>query len=249
MHGLKKSALTTTTTTTAATRRPALGNLLNRTDKARVLNDKKAINPNGSNENCNLTNGTGIDLKNVKARVDTHWKNEPLRKPASLARNNSIQKTSVTGITTLASNTHSGPKLVKAKTSETATLKSVKLVDKSERPAIKRQDSTLTRRKVITGTKTATVDATKRTVTRTKSSDSDSDAAASKVIIDVPVVQSRFRPPTFSSYSNGLINGVSIFGHFLFFFENIYLVIFRNLLIYSSVYFLSFVFIVQWNEY
>lgn len=212
-NGLKKSALTTTTTTTAATRRPALGNLVNRTDKARVLNDKKAINPNGSNESCNSTNASAIDLKNVKARVDTHWKNEPLRKP-SVTRNNSMKKTSVTGITTLVSNTNSGPKLVRAKTSETATLKSVKLVEKSERPAIKRQDSTLTRRKVITNTKIGTADTTKRTVTRTKSSDSESDAAAAKVIIDVPVVQSRFRPPSFSSYSNGLINGVSIFGHF-----------------------------------
>lgn len=203
MHGIKKTGLITTT---AATRRPALGNLVNRTDKARVLNDKKITNPNGSNENCNSANGTGIDLKNVKARVDTHWKNEPLRK-ASVSRNNSIKKTSVTGISSLPS-TNSGPKLVRTKTTETATLKEVKLVDKSA--VLKRQDSTLTRRKVITTTtKTGTVDTSKRTVIRTKSTDSEGDVASSKVIADVPVIQSRFRPPTFASYSNGLINGVS----------------------------------------
>lgn len=200
----------TTTTTSTATRRPALGNLVNRTDKARPLNDKKVTNSNGSNENCNSAGGTGIDLKHVKARVDTHWKNEPLRKP-TVTRNNSIKKSSLTGISSLVSQ-NSGPKLVKIKTTEAATVKEVKLVDKSG--VLKRQDSTLTRRRVITGTKTGAVDTTKKTVTRTKSTESESGDVAPKFIADIPVVQSRFRPPAFSSYSNGLINGVSIFSLF-----------------------------------
>lgn len=200
---VKKTVVTTST----ATRRPALGNLVNRTDKARVLNDKKAASQNGSNE----SSGT-IDLKNVKARVDTYWKNEPLRKP--LARSNSVRKASLTSLTSNGS-TGSGPKLVKTKTTETAVLKEVKLVQK---PALKRQDSTLTRRpKLVSGTsKIATIDVTKRTVTRTKSNDS---VEAPKVIVHVPaVLQSRFHPPSLtSSYSNGLIDGVSIFGLFLAF--------------------------------
>lgn len=199
--GVKKSILTTT----AATRRPALGNLMNQTDRSRQINDKKI---NNSNESCNTLIKPSIDLKNVKARVDSHWKNEPSRK-AVVSRNNSIRKASGTGISGLP-NTNSGPKLVKTKTTETATLKEVKLIDKSDRTAvIKRQDSTLTRRKIVSGPKTATVEASKKTVTRTRSADSESDAV-SQFIVDVPVVQSRFRPPHLAtSYSNGLINGVS----------------------------------------
>lgn len=199
---MKKAVLTSST----ATRRPALGNLVNRTDKTRVLNDKKASNQNGSNENIGV-----IDLKNVKARVDTHWKNEPLRKPLSRS-NSTVKKTSLTSINTIGS-TNSGPKLVKTKSIETATLKEVKIVDK---PGLKRQDSTLTRRAkpVPTTSKINSIDI-KRTVTRTKSSDS-TEVKASKVIADVPAIQSRFRPPSSSSYSNGLINGVSAFCRFFF---------------------------------
>lgn len=209
---VKKTVLTTTTSTAAAARRPALGNLVNRTDKARVLNDKKAAtNQNNSNENVS----GAVDLKNVKARVDTHWKNEPIRK--QLTRNNSSLKkqTSITSSSALTS-AHLGPKLVKTKTIETATLKEAKLVDKTDRSAVlKRQDSTLSRRKVISGasgtSKIGSVDVTKRTVTRTKSSDSEASSASSKVIQDGPVIQSRFRPPSFTAtYSNGLINGVSM---------------------------------------
>lgn len=222
---MKKTVLTTTTA--AATRRPALGNLVNRTDKARVvLNDKKAAatNQNGSNESS--SGGGGVDLKNVKARVDTHWKNEPIRK--QLSRNNSIKKQpSITSINALTS-AQPGPKLVKAKTSETATLREAKLVDKSDRSALlKRQDSTLSRRKPIAGlsgtSKIGSVDISKRTVTRTKSNDSGSGTVSSKVIQDGPAIQSRFRPPSFSaSYSNGLIDGVSSFSDFFCFYFNFF---------------------------
>lgn len=205
---MKKAVLTTST----AIRRPALGNLVNRSDKARVLNDKKPTNPNGSNENIGA-----IDLKNVKARVDTHWKHEPLRKP--VARSNStVKKTSITSINAIGT-TQSGPKLVKAKTTETATVKEVKFVDKPA--ALKRQDSTLVRRdKITTVTSKIGVANVKRTVTRTKSTDS-ADVVASKVIAEAPAVQSRFRPPSPSSYSNGMINGVSIFYNFIFDTQNL----------------------------
>lgn len=188
---VKKTVLTTTT----AVRRPALGNLVNRTDKSRVLNDKKVPNQTGTNENSGV-----LDLKNVKARVDTHWKNEPLRKPVS--RSNSVKKSSLTSINSIGS----GPKLVKTKTTETATLKQAKLVP----TVLKRQDSTLGRRVKLSGTnQIGSVDVSKRTVTRTKSDDS---AEVPKVIASAPVLQSRFRPPSFtSSYSNGLIDGVSRF--------------------------------------
>lgn len=205
------------------TRRPALGNLVNRADKARIVPDKKAT------ANANATNDSGaIDLKNVKARVDTHWKNEPIRK--QLSRNNSLKKaplTSVNGSTSALA----GPKLVKIKTTQTATLKEAKLADKSDRLALlKRQDSTLTRRKPFVGTtKTGDVDATKRTVTRTKSSDSEGSVASTKVIQDGPVIQSRFRPPTETSYSNGLIDGVSVsFPFFFIFFQSNFLTTFFN---------------------
>lgn len=217
-----------------ATRRPALGNLGrdlgNRTDKARVLNDKKpttitaaaAVVSAGSNENCPLSgSATANALKNVKPRVDTHWKNDVPRRPLVTTRTSSGKLTSSTGGigSILGPANNSGPKLVRTKTTETATVKEVKLVDKTDRSAqIKRQDSTLTRRKVVTATKkatgvtttTGTINIVKKTVTQIKSNDKDSDSvASSNTIASVPAIQSRFRPPTFSSYSNGLIDGVS----------------------------------------
>lgn len=201
-----------------ATRRPVLGNLLNRTDKARLLNDKKITTATtaGSNEICQLSgSAAAIDLKNVKARVDTHWKSDLPRRP-NVARTNSVKaSSSVAGIASvLGPANNSGPKLVRTKATETAILKEVKLVDKTDRSAqLKRQDSTLTRRKVVTTTKTTgTITIVKKTSTQAaKSSDSDNDSVASaKTIASVPAIQSRFRPPTFTSYSNGLIDGVSI---------------------------------------
>lgn len=189
--GVKKTALSTATTTT--TRRAALGNLANRTDKTRVLNDKKLVSQNS----------TDIDLKNVKARVDTHWKNEPLRKP--MLRNNS--KVSLTSIGSNGS-AQPGPKLVRTKSTETATVKEVKIIDK---PLIKRQDSTLTRRaKVATILpKTAnSAELAKKKITTIKIKP---EPEAPKLIADNPVVQSRFVPPSFpSSYSNGMIDDVSL---------------------------------------
>lgn len=206
--------------TTAPTRRPALGNLGkdlgNRTDKARLLNDKKttatAAISVGSNENYPINGSASIvDLKNVKPRVDSHWKNElPARRPL-------VTRTS-SGKLPLSAANSSAPKLVRTKATETATVKEVKLVDKTDRSAqLKRQDSTLTRRKVVTTTvKKATAATTgiitivKKTATATHSKSSDTDSvSSSNTIASVPAIQSRFRPPTFSSYSNGLIDGVS----------------------------------------
>lgn len=208
-----------------AIRRPALGNLGNRTDKARLLNDKKVTTLTGSNENCQLSgSATVVDLKNVKPRVDTHWKSELPRRPivtrtSSVKLASSTSSSSSTGIASiLGPANNSGPKLVRTKATETATLKEVKLVDKTDRSALlKRQDSTLTRRKVVTATKkTGTITIVKKTATHAKSNDSENVSASAtvtapiKTIVDVPAVQSRFRPPSFSSYSNGLIDGVSI---------------------------------------
>lgn len=211
----------------AVTRRPAFGNIgLDLPNRTRVLNDKKttitattAI-PAGLNENI-PPSGTTIDLKNVKPRVDSFRKNDVPRRQL-VTRTSAGKLTSsasavgVAGILGPANN--SGPKLVRTKATETATLKEVKLVDKSAQ--LKRQDSTLTRRKVVPATKkatattatktTGTITIVKKTATQAKSSDTDSDSAASSnTIASVPPVQSRFRPPTFSSYSNGLIDGVS----------------------------------------
>lgn len=207
LGGIKKA----TTISTATTRRAALGNLVNRTDKPRNINDKKVTNQSNSSENVNHTGG--IDLKNVKPRVDTHWKNEPLRKPAS--RTNSVRKASLTSVPSIAS-VQSGPKLVKTKTIETASLKEVKVIDKPM--LIKRQDSTLTRRaKIVSGSgKTSSIPTIgKSQISRTKSTDTPSEEP--KLIADIPPVQSRFRPPSFTgSYSNGLIDGVSTYNFHFF---------------------------------
>lgn len=189
--GLKKTTVTSTSTTT---RRAALGNLVNRTDKPRAVNDKKAI----SNSNENLKGG--IDLKNVKARVDTHWKNEPVRKPIS------VSKPSITSIGSTGS-IQSGPKLVKTKVIETAIIKEVKI----EKPMpLKRQDSTLTRRlKPVSSTTSIPKIQGKSQLIRVDKS-AESEAISTTHIVDVPPVQSRFRPPSFTaSYTNGLIDGVS----------------------------------------
>lgn len=203
LAGVKKTALTTTTT---ATRRAALGNLANRVDKPRLVNEKKVTTNSILSENVNPA--AAIDLKNVKARVDTHWKNEPLRKP--VLRTNSVRKASITSIGSNGS-TNSGPKLVKTKSIETATVKEVKLIDKPI--VMKRQDSTLTRRaKAATGSiKTSIPKIGKNQLIRTKSTDSEPDSQSAKLITVVPPAKSRFRPPSFTAtYSNGLIDGVSI---------------------------------------
>ncbi|XP_031641114.1 G2/mitotic-specific cyclin-B [Contarinia nasturtii] len=193
--GVKKTTLHTATTTTT-TRRAALGNLVNRTEKSRILNDKKLISQNSA-ENIPNT----IDLKNVKARVDTHWKNEPLRKP--LLRNNSVSKTSITSIGSNGSG-QSGPKLVRVKSTETATLKEVKI----EKPVMKRQDSTLTRRAKLATILPKTANSSEILKKKVPTNKPEPEAEAPKLIADNPVIQSRFCPPSFSSsYSNGLING------------------------------------------
>lgn len=169
--------------------------MVNRAEKPRAVNDKKAIN--NSNENLK----GGIDLKNVKARVDTHWKNEPVRKPIS------VRKASITSIGSTGT-IQSGPKLVKTKVTETAVVKEVKI----EKPMpLKRQDSTLTRRlKTVSSTTSIPKVQGKGQLIRTKSTESAAEAQLTTFIVDVPPVQSRFRPPSFtSSYTNGLIDGVS----------------------------------------
>lgn len=219
------------------TRRAALGDLANRTDRARGLIDvKKVANHNGAPENVLAP----IDLKNVKPRVDTHWANQPARKP--LSRSDSIKKPLVSGAT---ASIHAGPKLVKAKSTETATVKEVKLIKKSEslekQSTLKRQENTnsLLRRKVSATVTTSTATSNTRTSVQSHNSgkiiekkllaqsksnelkivtqESSTSTAKAGYIAEPPVIESRF-----PSYTNGLISDVSThflewsFGYFLY---------------------------------
>lgn len=209
-----------------AARRPALGDLANRADKGRQVIDKKtiaSITSTASNENCQLGGPTAaVDFKNVKARVDTFRKNDLPRRPivtrtssVKASASSSVAVAATAGIASkLVPANNSLPKLVRTKTTETATLKEVKLVDRTDRSAqLKRQDSTLTRRKAVSAAKkpiTGTITIIKKTATHTKPSDSECESVASdSSIASGAAVQPRFRPPVFSSYSNGLIDGVS----------------------------------------
>lgn len=202
-----------------------------------LIDVKKVANHTGSTENPPTT----IDLKNVKPRVDTHWTNQPARKP--LSRNDSIKKPLVTGI----SATIGQPKLVKAKSIETATIKEVKLVKRTKSPertsTLKRQENPLIRRKVsaptIITTKTERTSSLssgssgneKKVLIRTKSNDLKIETVTKVVagyIADPPIVESRF-----PSYSNGLIHDVSII-YLYFMFE---LIIKFSLFFYFSSYF------------
>lgn len=112
------------------TRRAALGDLVNRTDKLQnVAADPKKPSQIAENGKAFVN---GLDLKKVKARVDTHWTNEPIqRKP--LTRSNSLRST---GITNSGSGSGSGstngtsalvgiPKLVRTRALETDSVKHV----------------------------------------------------------------------------------------------------------------------------
>lgn len=131
--GAKKDALTSTQT---ATRRPALGDLVNRALKSNnIIDPKKTI---GQSENENNA-GTVIDLKKIKPRVDTHWAKtaqQPIRK--IVTRSSSLRSTSngvgqqtTTAITNaLPSNSiaGNGPKLLRTKTTTTAQVREVKYI-------------------------------------------------------------------------------------------------------------------------
>lgn len=203
-----------------------MGDLANRTDRARGLIDiKKVANHNGASENVQAP----IDLKNVKPRVDTHWANQPARKP--LSRGDSLKKTLVLGAT---ASTHAGPKLVKSKLTESTTVKDVKLIKKVEnlekQSTVKRQETTnsLLRRKVSATATTSTVTSNARTSVQSHGSsgkiaekkvlmqsksnelkvetqESSTGKAKTGYIAEPPVIESRF-----PSYSNGLIHDVSI---------------------------------------
>lgn len=194
------------------TRRAALGDLANRTDRPRGLIDvKKVTNHTGLVDVSSATQAP-IDLKNVKARVEC-WNSQAGRKP--LSRNGSLTKPSITGVS---ATNQAGPKLVKAKSTETATIKEVKLIKRSKSPErqtttlLKRSDGGLVRRKASAPTVG---------IVKTERSSASSIVGAEKIpdirvtkstppiehngyIIDVPAVQSRF-----PSYSNGLLNDVS----------------------------------------
>lgn len=130
--------------TTVTTRRPALGELVNRTHKTNqnniVIDAKKTTTTTthqSSTENENLSSVI-VDLKKVKPRVDTHWSKatQPTRK--IVTRSSSLRSNSGTSVTqptanpplvaTAAVNAISGPKLLRAKSSTTATLREVKYV-------------------------------------------------------------------------------------------------------------------------
>lgn len=169
-----------------------------------------------------------IDLKKVKPRVDTHWTNQPARKP--LARGDSLKKPVGLGATAAI---HAGPKLVKTKSTETATVKEVKLIKKvdnfEKQSTVKRQETTnsLLRRKVSATTTTSTT-VQSNTRTSIQSHGSSGKIAEKKALMpsksnelkvqmqepsiakigyiaEPPAIESRF-----PSYSIGLIHDVSM---------------------------------------
>lgn len=148
----------------------------------------KFFAPVESKEHCHIRGSTrGTHLKNIKARVDTHWKTK-------LSHRSIVTHTSSAKVSS--SVTVNVRKMVLTK--ETEKSKSGKLLNKMDRLAqSKRQNiSSPPRRKRIV-------------VTKAKAKESEMDSVAStKAIKNAPVSQSTLRPPTFCSYSNGL--GVSI---------------------------------------
>lgn len=182
-----------------------------------------------------------IDLRNVKPRVDTHWANQPAtRKP--LSRGDSLKKPLVLGAT---ASTHAGPKLVKAKSTETTIvkeIKEVKLIKKAgsleKQSTIKRQETThsLLRRKVSATATTSHSSsdniAEKKLLMQSKSNElkfetqkSSTGIAEAKTgyIAEPPVIESRF-----PSYSNGLIHDVSM--HYICMGTCVFLFIFSALI-------------------
>lgn len=171
------------------TRRPALGDLANRAPKSNagvVEATKKSVILNTENE---FVPAPGIvDLKKVKPRVDTHW-----TKP--ITRSHSLKTAAISVNTKTESTIAAEPKLLKARTTTTASIKSVKYItttkpaavvakkEKSKSPvAIKRQESNLSRKSLtkIRSATTATAIAAKAENARSSGSGSDSDAAIKK---------------------------------------------------------------------
>lgn len=118
------------------------------------------------------------NFKNVKARVDTHWKGK-------LSQQSTVKHASSAKVKASSSSSSillNGRKMVRTNPTEMASKRGTKLLNKTDRLAqSKRQNSALPRRKAVVALKKLN-----------------------------PTVQTRFQPPTFDSYSNGLINGVSI---------------------------------------
>lgn len=189
--------------------------------RTRGLIDVKKVANHGSLENSAAA-PPAIDFKNVKPRVDTHWTNHPVRKP--LTRTSSLKNPLVTGVAA-ATAAQAGPKLVKAKSIETAIVKEVKLVKRTKSPerqsTLKRQESGSIRYKVST-TKTDRIstqssrsisigkEIEKRAAIRTKSTEIKIAATSSGYIAEPPVIESRF-----PSYSNGFVEDVSLIVFYL----------------------------------
>lgn len=170
------------------TRRPALGDLVNRAPKSNAAvaePTKKGVISNTDNENV-PTLGI-VDLKKVKPRVDTHW-----TKP--MTRSNSIKTSTISGNVKIeaTSSIASGPKLLKARTTTTATIKEVKYVstvktiavkkEKSkspDRPAIKRQESNLTKKSL---TKIRSSNTTSMVAAKIETKTNDGNAAIKKKV-------------------------------------------------------------------
>lgn len=207
------------------TRRPALGDLVNRAPKPNAAvaePTKKGVTVNTENENIPIAGI--IDLKKVKPRVDTHWTKPMTRsnsiKTATVPSNAKVEATSALA---------AGPKLLKARTTTTASIREVKYIsttkatavavkkEKSkspDRPVIKRQESNLSRKSLtkIRSTSTTTVVAVKtENISNVKASDGNAairkKVQAPKSIESVaPIVQST---NYYSAHSANMLGQVS----------------------------------------
>lgn len=194
------------------TRRPALGNLVNRAPKpyaAVAEPTKKGVISNTENENV-PTSGI-VDFKKVKPRVDTHW-------TRPITRSNSLKTSAISGNVKIeaTSSIASGPKLLKARTATTATIKEVKYIgtaktiavkkEKSkspDRPIIKRQESNLTRKSL---TKIRSSSTTSVVTAKTEAKANDGKAAIKKKVpiqntieSELPVVHATNNYPAHSA--------------------------------------------------
>lgn len=202
------------------TRRPALGDLVNRAPKPNAAvaePTKKGVTVHTENENIPVAGI--IDLKKVKPRVDTHW-----TKP--MTRSNSIKSISSNVKVEATSSLAAGPKLLKARTTTTASIREVKYItttkatavvakkEKSkspDRPVIKRQESNLSKKSLTKIRSNATVAPKAEPISNVKISDGNAaikkKVQAPKTIQSVlPVVQST---NYYSAHSANMLGHVS----------------------------------------
>lgn len=202
------------------TRRPALGNLVNRAPKPNAVVAeplKKSVIVNTENDYHPVL----VDLKKVKPRVDTHW-TKPVTRSTTLKAAINVKATETSSVLTAA------PKLVKTRTTTTASIKEVKYVsstktttavakkEKSNSPvrqvSIKREESNLSG-KTLTKIRTSAAKlVAAKTANVLKVKVSNSDVAIKKKVQTsvepkVEAVESNYRP----AHSANMLGEVSQF--------------------------------------